>query len=130
MFQLSAVSGLECKENNLVDSESHNNSAYNVIPTPTTRRQASHRDESMRQQTDRALSDRSRREGEEHTPWRKSTARELKAGPGHHPSIIPSNKCRNTNTESRVCIQRPTTSILDTLLITNDVKGINSKCLM
>ncbi|XP_045577848.1 uncharacterized protein redic1 isoform X2 [Salmo salar] len=118
--------GQECKENNLMDSESHK-SAYNVIPTPTTRGQASHRDESMRQQTHRALSDRSRREGEEQTPWRKSTARELKAGPGHHPSIIPSNKCRNTNTESRVCIQRPTTSILDTLLITNDVKDLRDE---
>ncbi|CAB1317021.1 unnamed protein product [Coregonus sp. 'balchen'] len=113
-----------------MDSQSHNNSAYNVIPTPTTRGQASHRNESIRQQTHSALSDRSRREREEHTPWRKSTARELKAGPGHHPSIIPLNKCHNTNTESRVCIQRPTTSILNALLVTNDVQGINSKCLI
>ncbi|CAB1347367.1 unnamed protein product [Coregonus sp. 'balchen'] len=116
--------GLECKENNLMDSESHNNSAYSVIPTPATRGQASQRNESLRQQTHSALSDRSRREREEHTPRRKSTARELKAGPGHHPSIIPLN---NTNTESRVYIQRPTTSILDALLVTNDVQDLRGE---
>ncbi|XP_019898219.2 uncharacterized protein LOC105028203 isoform X2 [Esox lucius] len=116
--------GAECKANVLMVNESMNTTVYSVIPTPTTGGHASARDESMRPQTLSASSDTFGSAGEEHTPWTESTARELKAGPGHHPSLIPLDKHCHTNTESTVGIHRPTTLALDTLVVTKDVQDL------
>ncbi|KAL0962792.1 hypothetical protein UPYG_G00345510 [Umbra pygmaea] len=113
-----------CEANVLRDYESINTTVCNVILTPSTRGQSIHRDASVTLQTHRASPDTSGSAGIKNTPNTESTARKLKVGPGHHPSVIPLKQACQSSPESRLHLKRLTMSASDTLLNTNDVQDL------